>query len=122
MIKINDEDVLSKIVATIKMPKFEKFPWLAISIGGDGFKKFGWTRGKNYGIISLFGLYITFRMPYNKVELWSKGVEDGFDGARKTISYLINHINKQNVIIGKLIEEREEDEEDDEDGFNPLWN
>jgi hypothetical protein len=124
--KIDNDKIVTKVVATIKQPKFEKFPILAISIGGDGFKKFGWTRGKNYGIVSLFGFYITFRLPYKKEEVWSQGVEDGFKGAKKTIAYLTSHIDKQNAVIASLLANSEifedGDDEDDDDGFNPLWN
>ncbi len=124
--KINNNEMVTKVVATIRHPKFEKFPILAISIGGDGFKKFGWTRGKNYGIISLFGFYITFRLPYKKSEVWAQGVEDGFKAAQKAIAHLTSHIDKQNAVIASLLANSnilDDDEDDDDDiGFNPQWN
>ncbi len=124
--KINTDKMITKVVATIRQPKFEKFPLIAISIGGDGFKKFGWTRGKNYGIVSFFGFYLTFRLPYKKGEIWSQGVEDGFKAAQQTIAHLTSHIDKQNAVIASLLANSnilDDDEDDDDDnGFNPQWN
>lgn len=124
--ELNEKEVDGKVVSIIKSPKFEKFPLLAISIGGDGFKKFGYTRGKNYGILSFFGIYITFRLPYKKYEVWVQGVEDGFKVTNKTIASLLKHINTQNVIIANLLSDKElfedDDDNDDNKGFNQLWN
>jgi N-acetyl-beta-hexosaminidase len=125
MIKLDNKQLEGKIVAVIKPPKFDLFPLIAIAVGGDGFKRFGWTRGKCYGVLSLFGLYITFRMPYKKYDIWQQGVDDGFKATQKTISYLTSHINKQNAVIASLLANTDildDDDEEEDEGFNPLWN
>lgn len=125
-------DGTEKVIAKIDTPEFKKHPLISISVGGDG-KWFGYTRGDNYGIIGILGIYLSFRLPYKVNKIFGDGVQAGFDAATKTITYLINRINTQTVMIEQLkvmIEEfqkeleeiNDEDDDDDNEGFKPNWN
>lgn len=125
-------DGTEKVIARIDTPEFKNHPLISISVGGDG-KWFGYTRGENYGILGVFGIYISFRLPYQLNKVYGDGVQAGFDAATKTVAYLITKINTQAVMIEQLkimIEEfqkeleeiNEEDDDDDNEGFKPNWN
>ena len=120
-------DGSEKIIARIDTPKFEKHPLFSVSIGGDGNKWFGFTRGDNFGNLGICGVYLSFRLPYQPSIVFGQGVDAGFNASAKTVAYLISKINHQSVTIKNLIETLEEiqnqlDEEEDEDGFKPNWN
>jgi hypothetical protein len=119
-----------KVIAKIDTPEFKKHPLLGVSIGGHYNKWFGYVRGDNFGVIGIFGIYISFRLPYQPSIVYGQGVDAGFNAAAKTVGYLLNKVNQQAAIIKQLttmLEEVQEhlDEEDDEDedgGFKPNWN
>lgn len=118
----------TKVLARIDTPKFQKHPLVGISIGGDGNKFFGYTRGDNFGVIGFFGIYISFRLSYKPEIIFGQGVEAGFKASTTTISYLISKINHQTEVINelaKMLEAAQDDndeEEEDDNGFDPQWN
>lgn len=126
-----------QVLARIDTPKFEKYPLFSISIGGEGNKWFGFTRGDNFGVIGICGIYFSFRLPYQPNIVFGQGVDAGFNASSKTISYLVSKINQQAAVTKQLLvmlneahEEienntnasEEEEDEDDNNGFNPNWN
>lgn len=121
-----------KVIARIDTPVFKKHPLISVSVGGDGNKWFGFTRGDNFGTLGICGIYFSFRLPYQPSIVFGQGVDAGFNAASKTVSYLLNKINQQAVIIKELshmlneahkeIEVEDNDDDDDDIGFNPQWN
>ena len=124
-------DGTEKVIARIDTPEFKKHPLISISVGGDG-KWFGYTRGENYGILGMLGIYLSFRLPYQLNKVYGDGVQAGFDAATKTVAYLINKINTQSVMIEQLkimveefqkeLEEIDDEDDDDNEGYKPNWN
>lgn len=117
-----------KIIARIDTPEFKKHPLIGISVGGDG-KWFGYTRGENYGVFGILGIYISFRLSYQPKKVYGDGVQAGFDAASKTVAYLIKKVNEQAIMINNLKglietigDEMEDDEDDDNNEFKPNWN
>lgn len=129
--KIMKTDGAEKVIARIDTPEFKKHPLISISVGGDG-KWFGYTRGENYGILGMLGIYISFRLPYQLNKVYGDGVQAGFDAATKTVAYLITKINHQAATIDQLramieeiekeLEEMDDEDDDDNNGFKPNWN
>jgi hypothetical protein len=115
----------TKVLARIDIPKFKKHPLISISIGGDGNKLFGYTRGENFGVLCLLGIYISIRRPYDPSVAFGMGVEEGFKASEKLVSYLVAKVNNQAIMINKMasmMEDTEDEEEEDDNGFNPQWN
>jgi hypothetical protein len=117
-----------KIIARVDTPDFKKYPLISLSVGG-GDKWFGYTRGENYGVFGILGIYISFRLPYQSKKVYGDGVQAGFDAAAKTVAYLIKKVNEQAIMINSLKElietigdEIEDEDDEDDNGFKPNWN